>query len=160
MRSAACAPPAKATYPAVYAGAFTEAFKDLFGLQASETTEIIFVRHAEPDYRAAARNGDPLDPPLTERGRCQTMRLAQRLRGMDIDAVYTSTMRRALETAVVIAAAKDLSMVRTPQLREIAINAGALNGRAGDPQKLAAQMVLRFLNNPRWDAIKGLEPSR
>lgn len=161
MRSVAlAAPSAKAADPAVYAGAFTEAFRDLFALQGAETTEIVFVRHAEPDYRATARKGDPLDPPLTERGRCQTMRLAQRLRGMDIDAVYTSTMRRALETATVIAAAKDLPMVRTPQLRDIAVDARALNGRAGDPQKLAAELVLRFLNNPRWDAMKGLEPSR
>ena len=159
MRSAALAPPAKAADSAVYAGAFSEAFQDLFGLQASETTEIIFVRHAEPNIapRIERRSAGPT---AHRTGRCQTMRLAQRLRGMDIDAAYTSTMRRALETAAVIAAAKDLSMVRTPQLREIAINAGALNGRAGDPQKLAAQMVLRFLNNPRWDAIKGLEPSR
>lgn len=160
MRSVAPRSPATAAGSGSYAGALSEAFANLFGLHAAGATELMLVRHAEPDYRASAGNGEWLDPPLNERGRRQAMRLAQKLRSMEIDAVYTSTMRRALETAAVIAAAKDLPLIRTPQLREIAVNADVLNGRSGDPQKLASEMVLRFLNRPRWDALKGLEPGR
>jgi len=137
-----------------------EAFSQLFRPMSVEATELVLVRHAEPDYRAAGRNGDPLDPPLTEKGRWQAMRLAMRLRRMEIDAIYTSTMRRALETAVFVAAAKDMPMIRMPQLREVQFDAHALKGPAGDVERLAAELAIRFLNNPRWDSLPGFEPSR
>jgi len=119
------------------------------------------VRHAEPDYSATNGTHETPDPPLTERGRCQAARLAKRLRATQIDAIYSSTMRRAIETADIAAAANDLAVIRTPQLREVAIGPRVLNnGTKEDPKKLASEVLVRFLNNPRWDAIEGLEPSR
>ncbi len=144
---------------AAWPQALGEAFNRLFRLQTAETTELILVRHAEPDYRAGRNGKDPFDPPLTERGRWQAMRLAMRLRPLAIDAIYVSTMRRTLETAVFIAAAKDLPMIRMHQLREINLDFSALNGAAADVGKLAAEVAIRFLNNPRWDALPGFEPS-
>jgi broad specificity phosphatase PhoE len=119
------------------------------------------VRHAEPDYSAANGTHDVPDPPLTERGRSQALRLAQRLRPIQIDAIYSSTMRRAFETGAIVAAAKDLPIIPAPELREVAVGARVLNNASkDDPQRLASQVLIRFLNNPRWDAIKGMEPSR
>jgi broad specificity phosphatase PhoE len=136
-------------------------FENLFRLQSTETTELILVRHAEPDYNATIGTPEAPDPPLTERGRLQAIRLAQRLRDMQIDAIYSSTMGRAIETANIVAGAKDLPVLRTPQLREVAISPRVLsNGTKEDPKKLASEVLVRFLNNPRWDAIEGLEPSR
>jgi probable phosphoglycerate mutase len=136
-------------------------FENLFRLAATDTTEVVFVRHAEPDYRAVEPGNGELDPPLTERGRYQALRLAQRMESMQVDAIYTSSMRRALETAAIIAAAKDLPVIRTPELREVAVGSRVLNnGTKDDPQKLASEVLIRFLNNPRWDAIKGMEPTR
>lgn len=160
MRSVVLEHGRDAASPAVYAGAFNKAFEQLFSLKSTDTTELMLVRHAEPDYGAARRSTDPLDPILSERGRCQAIRLSQRLESMNIDALYSSTMCRAVETAAIIASPRDLPVLRSPQLREIAVDPGALNGQTGDPEKLAAQMLLRYLNNPRWDALKGLEPSR
>jgi broad specificity phosphatase PhoE len=51
-------------------------------------------------------------------------------------------------------------MVRMPQLRDLSLNPAALNGVAADPQKLVSQTVVRFINNPRWDALRGVEPTR
>jgi probable phosphoglycerate mutase len=136
-------------------------FENLFRLACNDTTEIIMVRHAEPDYSATNGTHEAPDPPLTERGRRQAVRLAERLRATQIDAIYSSTMRRAIETADIVAAANDLPVIRTPQLREVAIGPRVLNnGTKEDPKKLASEVLVRFLNNPRWDAIEGLEPSR
>jgi broad specificity phosphatase PhoE len=139
-------------------GAINEAFDRLFTLKDTGATEVILVCNAEPDYIAASRSKGPWDPPLTEKGRCQAMRLAMRLRRMHISAVFTSTMRQALETSTYIAAARDLPMVRVHQLREIEFDAAKLAG--ADGQKLAAELAIRFLNGPRWDSLPGFEPSR
>jgi broad specificity phosphatase PhoE len=138
--------------------AASDAFDRMFRLDSPDATEVVFVRHAEPDFGAAVKSGNA-DAPLTERGRCQAMRLAMRLRAERIDAIYTSTARAALETAAVIAAAKDMPMIRAPQLAGVACS-GATAVKEGDRQKLVAEMTVRFMNNPRWDAIRAFERSR
>ena len=146
--------------PAIDSATMVGTFENLFRLNSTDTTELIMVRHAEPDYSAANGSHEAPDPPLTERGRSQAIRLAQRLRTTPVDAIYSSTMRRAIETAAIVAAAKDLPIIRTPQLREVAVGSRVLsNVTEDDPKKLASQVLTRFINNPRWDAIEGLEPS-
>jgi probable phosphoglycerate mutase len=58
-------------------------------------TQIWLVRHADVydgiEYVP--------DPPLSPLGRQQAERLAQRLKSLEIDAVYSSPLRRALQTA-------------------------------------------------------------
>ena len=151
------APGPRASDPA-YAVAVNEALERLFALPATDATELLLIRHAEPDLRRAALGRGPLDPPLTERGRCQAMRLAMRLRPLEMEAIYTSTARAALETAALVAAAKDMPMIRAPQLRDVAVHT-ARNGHR-DPERLATEVVVRFLNRPRWDALPGVEPTR
>jgi broad specificity phosphatase PhoE len=146
--------------PPVDSATMVGTFENLFRLNATDTTELTLVRHAEPDYNALNGTHEAPDPPLTERGRSQALRLAQRMRTTQVDAIYSSTMRRAIETAAIVAAAKDLPVIRAPQLREVAVGSRVIsNGTKDDPQKLASQVLMRFLNNPRWDAIEGLEPS-
>lgn len=61
---------------------------------------LFLVRHGQYDTEdSTAREGG-----LTETGRAQARQVAQRLRGMQFDAVYCSTLRRAEETAAIIAA--------------------------------------------------------
>jgi len=64
---------------------------------------IYVVRHGQTD-RAAVRR-DALGNGLTELGREQAERTAQRLRSLPIDIVHHSTLRRAVETATIIASA-------------------------------------------------------
>jgi 2,3-bisphosphoglycerate-dependent phosphoglycerate mutase len=59
------------------------------------------IRHAEAEIRVG---GESVmcgwhDPPLTELGRRQTALLAERLAGISFHAAFTSTLRRAMETA-------------------------------------------------------------
>lgn len=138
--------------------ALNEAFSRGFSLPSSETTELILARHAEPDYPAARDSEDPWDPPLSERGRAQAMRLARRLKSDGVDAVYSSTMRRAFETATIVAAAQDLPVTHVYELREITFDPPTLTRalKSGDrPEGLAA----RFLAGPHWDRLPGFEPA-
>lgn len=59
--------------------------------------QLVLVRHALP-VRIEGADG-PADPPLSEAGHAQAELLASYLAAERIDAVYTSPMRRAIETA-------------------------------------------------------------
>jgi 2,3-bisphosphoglycerate-dependent phosphoglycerate mutase len=62
--------------------------------------ELILIRHGLPE-----RSADTSDPPLSETGHHQARRVAGALARHPIDGVYSSTMRRAIQTAEPFAAA-------------------------------------------------------
>jgi probable phosphoglycerate mutase len=86
--------------------------------------ELIVVRHALP-IRIANADGSPADPPLSDTGRHQAARLAAWLKSDRIDAIYSSPMRRARETAEPLAAARDLEIAVDPALVELDHRAAA-----------------------------------
>ncbi|WP_067656478.1 histidine phosphatase family protein [Nocardia harenae] len=57
---------------------------------------LILIRHALPQRTAP---GEGIDPPLSPQGSRQSDVLADALRDEKLDAIWTSTMRRAVETA-------------------------------------------------------------
>ena len=60
--------------------------------------ELIFVRHGRPEHIQTS-DGSPADPPLAEIGRLQAAAVAEWLKEETIHYLYSSPMRRALETA-------------------------------------------------------------
>lgn len=68
--------------------------------------DLILIRHAEPE-RIEVSAG-PADPALHDRGRSQADRLARWLADEPIDAVWSSPLRRARQTAAPMAAVHDL----------------------------------------------------
>ncbi len=81
--------------------------------------DLLLIRHAEPVRVASGEGGDgPVDPPLTPAGREQATRLAAWLAGESIDAVVSSPMKRATETAAPVADALGLAVEVVPQLVE------------------------------------------
>ena len=82
-------------------------------------TTILLARHGESDWNHAKRWQGHADRPLTERGRQQAYELAARLEETELDAVYTSDLRRARETGEVVAAVHGLSVRELPALREV-----------------------------------------
>jgi broad specificity phosphatase PhoE len=82
-------------------------------------TTVYLARHGESDWNVERRWQGHADRPLTERGREQAKALAEKLRGVDLDAVYASDLRRAWETADAVAAPRALEVVRLPELREV-----------------------------------------
>ena len=71
--------------------------------------EIIWVRHAEPE-RIPPGTGIPANPSLTASGRQQAERLGTWLARERVDAILSSPLRRAIETAEPIAKAHGLTI--------------------------------------------------
>lgn len=69
----------------------------LIGVEGA--TEVLLVRHGDC-YEGLESTHD--DPPLSPTGREQARRLGARLRALGVDAVYSSPLRRAQETAAAI----------------------------------------------------------
>ena len=83
--------------------------------------DLILIRHAEPQ-RIAPGRGVPADPGLTDLGHDQAARLADWFAKERVDAVLSSPMRRAQETAAPIAAAHGLEIEIVPGLIEYDAN--------------------------------------
>ena len=88
--------------------------------------EIFLVRHGQTQANREQRVQGRSDPPLDETGRLQAQRLADRLRSVPVRAVYSSPLRRALQTADAIAAPHALPVTVEPGLIEMDV--GALDG--------------------------------
>jgi broad specificity phosphatase PhoE len=82
-------------------------------------TEFLLVRHGETDWNVERRFQGQADPPLNEAGRTQARALAGQLAGEDLDAIYTSDLARARETAEIVAARTGAPVIALPELREI-----------------------------------------
>ena len=82
-------------------------------------TTLLLARHGETDWNHARRWQGHADRPVTERGRAQAAALAERLADITLDAVYASDLRRARETAAVVAAKQSLEVIELPDLREV-----------------------------------------
>ena len=89
---------------------------------------IHLVRHGESTWNAEGRlQGQVADVPLTHRGRGQARRAAAQLAGRGVDALVTSDLVRAAQTAHEVGVATGLVPVPEPALREQAL--GELQGR-------------------------------
>jgi broad specificity phosphatase PhoE len=82
-------------------------------------TTIFLARHGESDWNVEKRFQGHSDRPLTERGREQAHALADLVGTEKIDAIYTSPLSRARETAEIVAARAGLEAVALPELREV-----------------------------------------
>lgn len=94
-------------------------------------TRLLFVRHGETDFNIAQRICTHTDlAKLSPRGIEQATDLARRLGTVQMAAIYSSPLGRAMQTAAVIAEAFSLPVIRCEGLREL--SAGELDGRS-DP---------------------------
>jgi broad specificity phosphatase PhoE len=79
---------------------------------------LFLVRHAEALANPELRYLGSRDDPLTELGQWQATQLVQAFAALRLAAVYTSPLRRALETAIPLAHAHHLSPSADPRLVE------------------------------------------
>jgi len=82
-------------------------------------TTILLARHGETEWNREGRWQGWADPPLNETGRAQARALAEQLRSTPFDAVYSSDLQRARETAEIVAAPHGVPVVADLGLREI-----------------------------------------
>ena len=80
--------------------------------------DLLLIRHAEPERIVSTPASAPADPTLTELGRTQARRLARWLRHEHLDAIVSSPLRRARETADVVGDQLGIDVEVDDELRE------------------------------------------
>jgi broad specificity phosphatase PhoE len=88
-------------------------------------TVILFARHGESDWNRESRWQGHVDRPLTDRGRDQAAALVTQLAGAELTALYSSDLRRARETAEIVASQKGLVVECMVTLRETDVGSWA-----------------------------------
>jgi probable phosphoglycerate mutase len=83
-----------------------------------DVTRLVIVRHGETAWNLDTRIQGHTDIPLNERGLWQARQAGLALRDEGIDAIYSSDLRRAADTAEAIARACGLSVQLDAGLRE------------------------------------------
>ena len=104
-------------------------------------TRIYLVRHGQTEWNRELRFRGRADIPLDEDGHKQASAIADTLRGKDINAIYTSPLRRSVETARPVAI---VFRVETTTVQEfIDINYGDWEGLACDEVRQRYAAVYR-----------------
>ena len=104
-----------------------------------------FLRHGEAAWNAEGRLCGSTDVPLSDAGRRQAQLLALRLQPIPVDALYSSPLQRALETARLIGEAVGREPGVDQRLAEL--NYGAWEGRTFEEIKRTETALYRA-----WDA--------
>ena len=119
-------------------------------------TRLLLIRHLEPVRSVHGRAYGSLDAPLSALAREQAAKLAQALDGVRLDAVYTSPLRRALETATPLAVQRKLVPVVHEGLREI--DFGEIEGsRYEEVEKDRPDLFRSWMTHPTGVSFPGGE---
>lgn len=93
------------------------------------STHLILLRHGETDWNAQQRIQGQTDTALNARGHVQAHALVAATAHLQIDALYSSDLQRAGDSAAYLADARGLAVCALPQLRERHL--GMLQGYTG-----------------------------
>ena len=80
---------------------------------------LILVRHGQTEWNDSGRYQGQSNVPLSETGRHQAASLARNFPVQQLDAIYTSDLERARETAEYVASKFDVSVIREKAFREL-----------------------------------------
>lgn len=114
-------------------------------------TIILIARHGESDWNREKRWQGHADRPLTEHGREQAHALAERLAHIELDAVYSSDLRRASDTAGVVAERQGLELSELPELREVDVGSWSGLTRLEAEGRFPEGFARWKLGFPGWD---------
>ncbi len=124
-------------------------------------TRFILIRHGQTEWNREERFRGRVDIPLNDTGKAQATRVAAHLAGEQIDAIYSSPLQRALQTATPLADAKQLQVQIEPGLNDISF--GALEGlNLDEARRSFPEVVDKWLNEPghckfpKGDSVKSL----
>jgi probable phosphoglycerate mutase len=125
-----------------------------------DAAELLLIRHGEsepahPDTPFPLVGGHS-DPALAPEGEEQAERVAQRLAGTRIDAIYVTPLRRTAQTAAPLARRLGLTPQVEPGLREIHLGeweGGLFRQRVAERHPTAERMWAE----ERWEVIPGAE---
>ncbi|MDN5304590.1 MAG: hypothetical protein PWP46_1476 [Fusobacteriaceae bacterium] len=87
---------------------------------------IYIIRHGETEWNIIKKWQGHKDSNLTELGKLQAKKLAERLKNIDFNKIYSSPLGRAHDTAKIIKGNKEVNIELDDRLKEI--NMGVLEG--------------------------------
>ena len=120
-------------------------------------TKIYIIRHAQAEGNIYRRAQGQYDGGVSPKGRLQIEALAERFRRERIDALYSSDLRRAVQTAGAITKYHDLTPRTDPRLREWAIGVWE-DVPFGNLEYAEPEQMYNFNNDPAAWHAEGGEP--
>lgn len=118
--------------------------------------EVLLIRHGETAWNRGEVFRGRADVPLSERGREQAQGLARALAGRPIEAVYSSPLSRARETAAPVAQAVGLEVVVDDRLVDMSF--GEWEGRPrAEVEERWAELYETWLRAPERFRVPGGE---
>ncbi len=127
----------------------------------ADARELIVVRHGASAPLSAGETfalvGGHGDPPLSPQGHEQAARVAERLHGEPLRALFVTPLQRTAQTAAPLVAATGLEPAVLEDLREVHLGeweGGEYRIRLAERDAIA----MRALMEERWDIIPGAEP--
>jgi probable phosphoglycerate mutase len=143
---------------------------DPFLLQRDGVAELFLVRHADaiPEADEIIPSGIYDDLPLSRVGRRQALALAERLKVLSFQAIYSSPLRRCQETAAPLLEQLHLPLTIVPEIREVRldflyplqVDEHNLQALTRTLQERQMEIVRLAGGAGHWDAIPGSEPSQ
>lgn len=113
-------------------------------------TELLLVRHGESNTNVAnIFSCRIVDHGLTKLGTEESLSVAHWLRDKQISQVYTSPLRRAKETAEIIASTLGINVAVFDELREV--NVGTLEGQSNDHNWKIHNKIVDSWKDGQWD---------
>jgi probable phosphoglycerate mutase len=104
--------------------------------------QLFLIRHGHTDWADKKLAGWLPGVSLNDLGRQQAAALVERLAPVKLDAIYSSPLQRTLETAAPLARARDLRVIRLPDLGEV---------KYGDWQ---GQPLSRLVKKKEWAVVQ------
>lgn len=118
---------------------------------------LFLLRHGETAWNEERRVMGRQEIPLNRKGIFQVRRIARILPRLNIDAIYSSPLKRALETARILAEGNSVPIKIDPDLTEFAF--GRWEGHRFD-ELIRDKAYHRFLKAPLQTAVPGGETIR
>lgn len=90
--------------------------------------ELYIIRHGKTDWNATERLQGREDIELNEKGIAAAIALGKKLQGVHFDKIYSSPLRRAYQTAILIKGERNIPIIRDERLAEISfgVNEGTV----------------------------------
>ena len=108
---------------------------------------ILLVRHGTTTFNETDHLQGQIDNPLNQKGRDEAGRLAVRLKCENLDAIFSSPLQRAIETATIINSFHNLPLTLVPEFSEI--NLGEWEGlKYSDVREQFPEIHQRWISDP------------
>jgi broad specificity phosphatase PhoE len=119
------------------------------------TRDFVFVRHGETDWNREKRVQGSKGAPMNQAGHEQAKGLARQLWEVPIQALYSSALPRAVETASYVAGPHRVNVITDPRLNEI--HHGDWEGLA-ESELPDLDLYRRWREDPSSCTLPGAEP--